>query len=88
MNFFNYFFRSIPEKNNFILFGKTHMSILIIAFIVSYLIIKNMKVNKNFELLVGSVLLIQQVSLYYWYYNFQLSNIIITWFLISIILYI
>lgn len=69
MNFFNYFFRSIPEKNNFILFGKTHMSILIIAFIVSYLIIKNMKVNKNFELLVGSVLLIQQVSLYYWYYT-------------------
>lgn len=69
MNNFNYFFRSIPEKNNFILFGTSHISIIIIGFIVSYLIIKKMKTSKSFELVIGSILLIQQGALYYWYYT-------------------
>ncbi|WP_455542560.1 TMEM164-related integral membrane acyltransferase [Intestinibacter sp.] len=68
MNTFNYFFRSIPEKSNFVSFGKVHISILIVAFIISYIIIKKMDVNRSFELLVGFVLLTQQITLYSWYF--------------------
>lgn len=68
MNFFNYFFRSVPEKSNFVSFGKIHILILIVAFLISYLIIKTMHVNRTFELFVGIVLLTQQIILYSWYF--------------------
>ncbi len=68
MNKFNYFFRNIPEKSDFVPFGRVHISILIIAFTISYIIIKKMNVNRFFELLVGFVLLTQQVTLYSWYF--------------------
>lgn len=68
MNIFNYFFRSVPENTKFESFGKMHIFILIIGFLISYLIIKKLQVNRNFELIVAFVLLIQQITLYSWYH--------------------
>ena len=68
MNIFNYFFRSVPENTKFASFGKMHIFILIIGFLISYLIIKKLQVNRNFELIVAFVLLIQQITLYSWYH--------------------
>lgn len=68
MNIFNYIFRSTAEKINFTLFGKVHLLIIAIAVGVSYMIIKKMEVNKRFEFLIGSILLMQQIILYSWYF--------------------
>ncbi|WP_455539715.1 TMEM164-related integral membrane acyltransferase [Terrisporobacter sp.] len=75
MNIFKYFFRSIPEKSDFVSFGKIHISILIVAFIVSYIVIMKMNVNRKFELLVGFILLIQQITLYSWYFTTNYNHL-------------
>lgn len=65
----NYFIRSNPDNTSFNQFGLFHIIILILAIYVSYLIINNKKENRNFELFIGSILLIQQLTLYTWYFS-------------------
>lgn len=68
MYYFRYFFRGIPDNVSFIQFGLFHVAVLILSILISYLIIKYKKENRNFELFVGIVLLIQQTTLYMWYF--------------------
>lgn len=68
MHNFGYFFRGIPDSVNFIKFGRFHVIILVLSILISYLIVKHIKESRNFELFIGIVLLIQQSTLYLWYF--------------------
>lgn len=65
----NNFFTTNTGDISFILFGKVHIVLLIIALLGSINILINKKENRNFELLLGSVLVFQQISLYSWYFS-------------------
>ncbi|WP_343101547.1 TIGR02206 family membrane protein [Romboutsia sp. MSSM.1001216sp_RTP31141st1_G3_RTP31141_220114] len=74
MGKFYYFFRTSTEQNNFVNFGIIHIILLLTAFFGSLLIIKSKKESRLFEVFTGSILLVQQLTLYLWYfvgnYNF------------------
>lgn len=69
MKNFYYFFRSAPDKSNFIIFGKLHLIILFVAVLVSVFIFAMKLENRMLELFIGSTLIIQQVILYTWYFT-------------------
>ncbi|MGL5328719.1 MAG: TIGR02206 family membrane protein [Peptostreptococcaceae bacterium] len=67
MELINNFFTTTSNEVNFITFGKIHFMLLLIALLGSINILINKKESRNFEIFVGSVLVIQQVILYSWY---------------------
>lgn len=68
MYYFGYFFRGIPDDISFMQFGLFHIVVLILSILISYLIIKHKRENRNFEVFIGIILLIQQSTLYMWYF--------------------
>ncbi|MGL5348006.1 MAG: TIGR02206 family membrane protein [Peptostreptococcaceae bacterium] len=69
MEFFNNFFTSNVGQNNFSSFGNIHIILLLIALVGSIYIIINKKENRAFELIIAGVLILQQASLYFWYFG-------------------
>lgn len=64
-----YFFRTSVEQNKFINFGAVHLTLLCIALLGVLTIIYRKRESKLFELFVGITLLIQQTTLYIWYFK-------------------
>lgn len=64
-----YFFRTSVEENKFINFGAVHLTLLLIALIGLLAIIYRKRESRLFELFVGITLLIQQTTLYIWYFK-------------------
>lgn len=62
-----YFFRGVPDNTKFVQFGLSHLWILIVSTLVSYIIIKHKEENRRLEIFIGIVLIIQQGALYMWY---------------------
>lgn len=62
-----YFFSTSIGKNNFVAFGMIHLFLLIVAFLGSVIIVKSKKESRLFEIFIGSILLVQQLTLYTWY---------------------
>lgn len=62
------FFTGTASANNFITFGPIHLFILFIALSISVFIYKKNNESRNLELLIGSVLILQQLFLYSWYF--------------------
>ena len=62
------FFTNKPSPIRFRIFGPIHLLILFIASIVSIFIFKRKYENRRIELLIGSVLIFQQITLYSWYF--------------------
>lgn len=70
MDNIGYFFRGVPDSVSFIQFGLEHILVLLLSILISYIIIKINKENRRLEVFIGTVLLIQQATLYAWYiYN-------------------
>ena len=69
MNKIHYFFRTSIEKNNFNSFGVIHLILLGITLLGVLTIIYRKRENRLFELGVGITLLIQQITLYLWYFR-------------------
>lgn len=69
MNKIHYFFRTSIEKNNFTSFGVIHLILLAITLLGVLTIICRKRENRLFELVVGITLLIQQTTLYLWYFK-------------------
>lgn len=65
---FGYFFRGIPDGVDFMKFGQSHFIIILLSILIGYLIVKHIKQHRSFELFIGIVLLIQQATLYLWYF--------------------
>ena len=68
MEFLTYFFRITEDPVVFELFGKTHLILLMIAIIGSLYVLFMSKVSRLFEIILGSVMIFQQVLLYAWYF--------------------
>lgn len=64
-----YFFRSNTGHNNFITFEALHLFILFTALLVSIFIFRIKRESRKLELFIGSVLILQQVLLYIWYFT-------------------
>lgn len=64
-----YFFRGNPDINNFIVFGRIHLFILFIALLGIFIMFRNKSENRKLELFMGYILVLQQVSLYVWYFT-------------------
>lgn len=69
MTYINNFFTGSTGQNNFVLFGQIHLLILLVAIIGSLYILFNKKESRKTELIIGSVLVFQQVLLYSWYFK-------------------
>ena len=67
MHNIKYFFRGVPDNLSFVKFGLSHILILIVSTLISYMIIKHKEENRRFEVFIGRVLIIQQAVLYMWY---------------------
>lgn len=67
MHNMKYFFRGVPDNTKFVQFGLSHIWILIVSTLISYIIIKHKEENRRFEIFIGRVLIIQQIVLYIWY---------------------
>lgn len=65
----HYFFRTSVEQNKFINFGAVHLTLLCIALLGVLTIIYRKRESRLFELFVGITLLIQQTTLYIWYFK-------------------
>lgn len=65
-----YFFRSKPcNNNNFIMFGNIHLIIFLFAISISILILKYKSENRFLELFIATILILQQIILYTWYFS-------------------
>lgn len=73
-NFLN-FFTNKPSPIEFQTFGPIHLLILFVALYISLHIFKIKGENRQIELLIGSVLLFQQTSLYTWYFTSNYNTI-------------
>lgn len=65
----NNFFTGSTGQNNFVLFGQIHLLILLVAVIGSFYILFTKKESRKAELVIGSTLILQQISLYSWYFK-------------------
>lgn len=68
MEVLKYFFRTQPDGIPFQTFSTFHISILIFCIISSFILFNKVKKNRKFELIIGFTLIVQQVSLYTWYF--------------------
>lgn len=68
MNNIHYFFRTVEGVNNFKTLGITHIILLSIIILGAFFIKKMKRENRAFELLLGFTLIIQQATLYLWYF--------------------
>lgn len=66
-NNIKYFFRGVPDNTKFMVFGLSHILILILSTFISYIMINNKKEKRKYEVFIGLVLIIQQLFLYIWY---------------------
>lgn len=62
------FFTNKSSSTGFITFGSIHLLILFIAFTIGIFIFKIKNENRQVELFLGWVLIIQQIALYSWYF--------------------
>jgi hypothetical integral membrane protein (TIGR02206 family) len=69
MDKFHYFFRTSIGVNNFTTFGFIHLTLLIISLLGIMIILKIKRESKFFEISIGSILLVQQLTLYLWYFR-------------------
>ena len=67
INNIKYFFRGVPDNTKFVSFGLSHILILTLSTLISYIIIKHKEEKRRYEIFIGVVLIIQQLFLYMWY---------------------
>ncbi|WP_042273401.1 YwaF family protein [[Clostridium] dakarense] len=62
------FFTTVKGDNHFVTFGPTHLFILSIALVITVFICIRKTESRKFELFTGSILILQQLFLYSWYF--------------------
>lgn len=67
INNIKYFFRGVPDNTKFVPLGLSHILILTLSTLISYIIINHKEEKRRYEIFIGVVLIIQQLFLYMWY---------------------